>query len=47
VKDHCPVVEVGLVGRGMHAVDERVPVAEITGLTAIHRAILEDFFAAR
>jgi succinyl-diaminopimelate desuccinylase len=47
VKDHCPVVEVGLVGRGMHAVDERAPVEDIRGLTAVYRAILEDFFAAR
>ena len=47
VKDHCPVIEVGLVGRRMHAVDERAPVADIIGLAAIHRAILEDFFAAR
>ncbi|MGL5012210.1 MAG: succinyl-diaminopimelate desuccinylase, partial [Paracoccaceae bacterium] len=27
VKDHCPVVEFGLVGRTMHQVDERVEVA--------------------
>jgi hypothetical protein len=39
------VVEVGLVGRGMHAVDERVPVADIEGLTAVYRAILSGFFA--
>ena len=26
VKDHCPVVEFGLVGQTMHQVDERVPV---------------------
>jgi succinyl-diaminopimelate desuccinylase len=45
VKDHCPVVEVGLVGRGMHAVDERVPVAEIEALTRIYRAVIDDFFA--
>ncbi len=45
VKDLAPVVEVGLVGRGMHAVDERVPVADIEGLTAVYRAILSGFFA--
>lgn len=46
VKDHCPVVEVGLVGRGMHAVDERVPVAEIEALARVYAAIIEDFLAA-
>ncbi len=45
VKDHCPVVECGLVGRYMHAVDERVPVAEITQLKAIYSRILRKYFA--
>ena len=45
VKDHCPVVECGLVGRYMHAVDERVPVEEITQLKAIYSRILRDYFA--
>ena len=45
VKDHCPVVECGLVGRYMHAVDERVPVAEITQLKAIYSRIIRDYFA--
>ena len=45
VKDHCPVVECGLVGRYMHAVDERVPVAEITQLKAIYSRIIGDYFA--
>ncbi len=40
VKDHCPVVEFGLVGKTMHQVDERVPVAEIRQLKAIYRRIL-------
>ncbi|MBU3029613.1 succinyl-diaminopimelate desuccinylase [Paracoccus marinaquae] len=44
VKDHCPVVEFGLVGRFMHQVDERVPVAEIQQLQTIYRRILERFF---
>ena len=26
IKDYCPVVEFGLVGQTMHAIDERVPV---------------------
>ena len=44
VKDHCPVVEFGLVGRGMHAVDERVPVADVHRLKAIYRRILDGYF---
>lgn len=45
VKDHCPVVEFGLVGRTMHAVDERVPVADIRQLKVIYSRILRDYFA--
>ena len=45
VKDHCPVVEFGLVGRTMHAVDERVEVAQIGQLKAIYGRILRDYFA--
>lgn len=41
VKDHCPVVEVGLVGRGMHAVDERVPVEEVHRLARLYRAMID------
>lgn len=45
VKDHCPVVEFGLVGRTMHQVDERVPVAQIHALKAIYARVLQDYFA--
>ncbi|ROU02757.1 succinyl-diaminopimelate desuccinylase [Histidinibacterium lentulum] len=45
VKDHCPVVEFGLVGRGMHAVDERVAVEDVVRLTAIYGRVLERYFA--
>ena len=45
VKDHCPVVEFGLVGKTMHQVDERVPVAQIHQLKAIYTRILRDYFA--
>ena len=45
VKDHCPVVEFGLVGRTMHQVDERVEVAQIPRLKAIYTRILQDYFA--
>jgi len=45
VKDHCPVVEFGLVGKTMHAVDERVEVAQIHQLKAVYGRILRDYFA--
>jgi succinyl-diaminopimelate desuccinylase len=45
VKDHCPVVEFGLVGRTMHQVDERVEVAQIHALKSIYARILHDYFA--
>lgn len=45
VKDHCPVVEFGLVGKTMHQVDERVEVAQIVQLKAIYARILQDYFA--
>ena len=45
VKNHCPVVEFGLVGKTMHAVDERVEVAQIHQLKSIYTRILQDYFA--
>ena len=45
VKNHCPVVEFGLVGKTMHQVDERVEVAQIHALKAIYGRILRDYFA--
>lgn len=45
IKDHCPVVEFGLVGQTMHQVDEHVAVADIIALKRIYSKILQDFFA--
>ncbi|MBO6853102.1 MAG: succinyl-diaminopimelate desuccinylase [Marivivens sp.] len=45
VKNHCPVVECGLVGKTMHQVDERVKVEQIGQLKAIYRRILKEYFA--
>jgi len=42
----CPVVEVGLVGKTMHQVDERAPVDEILRLQAVYRRIIERYFEA-
>ena len=45
VKDHCPVVEFGLVGQTMHQVDERVEIDQVERLKAIYARILRDYFA--
>lgn len=45
VKNHCPVVEFGLVGKTMHQVDERVQVDQIRQLKTIYTRILRDYFA--
>ncbi len=45
VKNHCPVVEFGLVGKTMHQVDERVEVIQIEQLKSIYTKILQDYFA--
>ncbi len=45
VKDHCPVVEFGLVGRSMHQVDENVAIEDIRRLKAIYARVLRDYFA--
>ena len=44
IKDYCPVVEFGLVGQSMHAIDEHVPTADLVALTAIYRRILDRYF---
>ncbi|MET0272363.1 MAG: succinyl-diaminopimelate desuccinylase [Phenylobacterium sp.] len=40
----CPVVELGLVGKTMHAVDERAPVAEIRLLQQVYEALIRRYF---
>ena len=45
IKDHCPVVEFGLVGHFMHQVDERVPEQQVRQLKDIYQRILERYFA--
>jgi succinyl-diaminopimelate desuccinylase len=44
IKNYCPVLEFGLVGQTMHAVDECAPVADLLALTAIYRRIIEKYF---
>lgn len=45
VKNHCPVVEFGLVGKTMHQVDERVAVDQIDQLKSIYLRVMKDYFA--
>ena len=45
IKDYCPVVEFGLVGRTMHMVDENVAVADLEALTAIYETFIARWFA--
>lgn len=45
VKNHCPVLEFGLVGAFMHQVDERVPQAQVRQLQDIYHTILARYFA--
>jgi succinyl-diaminopimelate desuccinylase len=44
IRRHCPVAELGLVGRTMHGIDERVAVADLAQLAAIYERVLERFF---
>ena len=45
IKAYCPVVEFGLVGQTMHAVDEHAAVSDIELLSEIYGDILERYFA--
>ncbi len=45
IKDLCPVIEFGLVGETMHAVDERVAVDQIGALADIDLDVLRRYFA--
>jgi succinyl-diaminopimelate desuccinylase len=42
----CPVIEVGLVGKTMHQVDERAPIEEIRTLQRVYARIIDRYFAA-
>jgi succinyl-diaminopimelate desuccinylase len=44
IKSYCPVVEFGLVGQTMHAVDERVAIEDLHRLAAVYRGVLERVF---
>lgn len=44
ISAYGPVVEFGLVNKTMHQIDERVPLADIDGLTRIYFRLLESYF---
>jgi succinyl-diaminopimelate desuccinylase len=44
IRQLCPVVEFGLVGATMHAVDEQVPVRELRDLEAVYGRIIARYF---
>lgn len=46
IKDYCPVIEFGLVGRTMHMVDERVALDDLETLTRIYQQFIESWFAS-
>ena len=46
IKDFCPVVEFGLVGKTMHMSNERVPVEDLETLTRIYETFIARWFAA-
>jgi succinyl-diaminopimelate desuccinylase len=45
VKNHCPVVEFGLVGASMHQIDEFAEIKQIQQLKEVYSRILREYFA--
>lgn len=45
IKDHCPVVEFGLVNATIHQVDEHTSVADLEALTQIYSQFIANYFA--
>jgi succinyl-diaminopimelate desuccinylase len=45
IKDHCPVVEFGLVNATIHQVDEHTSVADLAALTDIYGRFIANYFA--
>jgi succinyl-diaminopimelate desuccinylase len=44
IAQYCPVIEFGLVGQTMHAIDERVALTDLERLTKIYRLTLDRYF---
>jgi succinyl-diaminopimelate desuccinylase len=45
IKNYCPVIEFGLVGKTMHQIDENASVAEIEALAVVFERVIERYFA--
>lgn len=45
IQAYCPVIEFGLVNATIHAIDERVSLADLQTLTSIYERFLAYFFA--
>ena len=45
IKNYCPVVEFGLVGKTMHMVDERVSLSDLETLTQVYEHFIASWFA--
>ena len=46
IKDHCPVVEFGLINATIHQVDEHTSVADLEALTDIYGRFIANYFAS-
>jgi succinyl-diaminopimelate desuccinylase len=46
IKDHCPVIEFGLVNTTIHQIDERVALDDLEQLTEIYHRFLKGYFAS-
>jgi succinyl-diaminopimelate desuccinylase len=46
IKDHCPVIEFGLVNSTIHQVDEHVATEDLEKLTNIYERFIEGYFAS-
>ena len=44
IRAMCPVLELGLVGQTMHQIDERVPTAQIEGLSGVYERVIRTYF---
>ena len=44
IRDLCPVVEFGLVGQTMHAVNEQIPVSQLRALQSAYATIIGRYF---
>lgn len=46
IKNYCPVIEFGLVGKTMHQIDERVNLKDLERLTVIYEKIVDAYFSS-